>query len=145
MKSFLGGNLVILVVAISLSLANCQLNYMTQFKAISKLSSWTHWENKEGYRANSRDKEQITQIFQSCSKKVFCKSRNHRRVMLHLFFNFGGIWKVERFKPESTKPATRKSKNNLKCSISHLASNEVSLKYEKALWWFNCSSFGVWL
>ena len=39
MKSFLGGNLVILVVAISLSLANCQLNYMTQFKATSKLSS----------------------------------------------------------------------------------------------------------
>ena len=62
---------------------------------------------------------------------MFPKSRNHLRLKLHLFFTIWGIRKFRDSQPKSTKPATRKTKNNLKCSTSHLVSNEVSRKCKK--------------
>ena len=44
---------------------------------------------------------------------------------------FGGFEKFRDSQPKSSKPATGNPKNNLKCSISHLVSNEVSLKCNK--------------
>ena len=43
----------------------------------------------------------------------------------------GAFEKFRDFQPKSSKPATEKIKNNLMCSVSHLASNEVSLRCKK--------------
>ena len=47
------------------------------------------------------------------------------------FSVFGAFEKFRDSQPKSTKPAARKTKNNLKCSTFHLVSNAVSLKCRK--------------
>ena len=44
---------------------------------------------------------------------------------------FGAFEKFGGSQLKSTKPATRKTKNNLKCSNSHIVSNEVTLICKK--------------
>ena len=51
---------------------------------------------------------------------------------MSLFQYLGHLKSSENAKPESTKPGTRKTKNNLKCSAFHLVSNKGFLKCKKS-------------
>ena len=127
-------------------LALCQNFEKTNDTILRKcLDRWKHgWKDRKtdrpyfigpfqltpGVQKNSRDKEQITQSFQPCTllKEVLPNSRSHLRVKLHLYFSVWGIWKFRDPESKSTKQAARKTKNILKCSTSHLASNKVYLE-----------------